>query len=153
MSPSASDIFFFSATALVGQDVDGLGDVYDARMGGGFKKPQKPLECEGETCQGPGKEPPSFGAAPSSMFAAGGNLSPAAPGSGIKPAIESKLSTEAQQLAKALAACKRKPKAKRAACESQAKKRYQLAKALKACKGKPKGKRASCESQARKRYR
>src|SRR4029077_11145476 len=35
-SASGSDVFFFTFQPLVGQDVDGLVDVYDARVGGGF---------------------------------------------------------------------------------------------------------------------
>jgi hypothetical protein len=85
---------------------------------------------------------------------AGGNLAPPKPPS---PPVEEKkiVLTPTQELAKALAACKSKPKSKRAACESQARRRYatqQLAAALKACKSKPKSKRPACESQAKKRY-
>jgi hypothetical protein len=43
---------------------------------------------------------------------------PAPPGS--KPHVE----TRAQKLAKALRACKKRPKRKRAACEKQARKKY-----------------------------
>jgi hypothetical protein len=45
MSSSGSDIFFATATALVGQDTDLLKDVYDARVGGGFPAPPAEPSC------------------------------------------------------------------------------------------------------------
>jgi hypothetical protein len=154
MSASGSDIFFSTGSPLVGQDTDVLRDIYDARVGGGFPAPAAEPSCSRGACQ---KESslPSFGSATSSSFAAEGNLT--APAISVAPSMESKHAplTEAQQLAKALKACKGKPKNKRAACESQARRKYkaqQLANALKACKGKPKNKRAACESQARRKY-
>jgi hypothetical protein len=129
MSASGSDIFFFTATQLVGQDRDVLGDLYDARVSGGFPKPAAEPSCPPESkggCQGEGASPPSFGSAASSLMSAGGNLTSPAGGSlGFQTAKpKPKPLTRAQQLAKALKACKGKPKKKRAACESQAKKKY-----------------------------
>jgi hypothetical protein len=127
MSATGSDIFFFTKAQLVGQDTDGLIDVYDARIGGGFPAPAE-SSCSGDACQGPASAPPSFGAAESSLSAPGGNL-PAGTivGGGptqtsTKPA--SKPPTRAQQLAKALKACRARPRKQRAACESQARRRY-----------------------------
>jgi hypothetical protein len=158
ISSSGSDIFFATAKQLVGQDTDALGDVYDARVGGGFPAPPAEASCSGDACQGPSSPLPSFGPSTSSVLPAGGNLPPPPsppPVKETKKKLTKKL-TPAQELAKALAACKHKPKNKRAACESQARRRYaaqQLAQALAACKREPKSKRAACESQARKRYR
>jgi hypothetical protein len=154
MSASGSDIIFATSTRLVGQDTDVLGDVYDARVGGGFAKPRAEPACQLEACQ-EHKPPPSFGPVASSLAPAGGNLAPTVISS--PPPVENKNKplTEAQKLAKALRACKGKPKKKRAACELQARKRYgaqQFAKALKACKHKPKNRRVACERQARRRY-
>jgi hypothetical protein len=52
-----------------------------------------------------------------------GNFPPPAPG---KAAAKQKVKppTRSQKLAKALKACKKSPKRKRAACEAQARKRY-----------------------------
>jgi hypothetical protein len=79
MSASGSDIFFATHTRLVGQDTDVLRDVYDARVGGGFPAPAAGPACLGEACQ-PQSSPPSFGPATSSLFTAGGNLTPPGPG-------------------------------------------------------------------------
>jgi hypothetical protein len=157
MSSSGSDVFFVTKTRLVGQDSDSLSDVYDARVGGGFPAPPAEPSCSPGACQGPPSELPSFGPSTSSVLPAGGNLPPPTnpPSRPVEKTNKPKL-TPAEELARALAACKRKPRSKRAACESQARRRYaaqELATALKACKSKPKGKRAACESQARKRYR
>jgi hypothetical protein len=45
--------FFFTYDRLVGQDEDGLMDVYDARVGGGLadQYPAKPGSCSGEACK------------------------------------------------------------------------------------------------------
>jgi hypothetical protein len=158
ISSSGSDIFFATAKPLVGQDTDSLGDVYDARVGGGFPAPRAEPSCSGDACQGSSSPLPSFGTSTSSLLPAGGNLPPPPnppPVKETKKKLTKKL-TPAQELAKALAACKHKPKSTRAACESQARRRYaaqELAQALAACKREPKGKRSACESQARKRYR
>jgi hypothetical protein len=124
MSASGSDIFFFTHARLVGQDTDVLDDVYDARIAGGYPKPAAEPTCSGEACQGPATPPPSFGAAVSSVFAATGN--PISPLISVAPSMESKPKppTRAQLLAKALKACKKKPKKQRGACESQAKRKY-----------------------------
>ena len=62
----------------------------------------------------------------SSVFTATGN--PVSPLISVAPSMESKPKpkppTRAQLLAKALKACKKKPKKQRAACESQAKRKY-----------------------------
>jgi len=135
MSASGSDIFFGTSVPLVGQDIDSLSDVYDARMNrlvngseelAGFPAPPPP-GCSGEACLPPTSPSPSFGPAPSSQVAAGGNLLPSQGGtlafqiSKPKP----KPLTRAQELSKALKACKGKAnKKKREACESQARTKY-----------------------------
>jgi hypothetical protein len=123
ISASGSDIFFFTHTELVGQDTDVLGDLYDARIDGGFPAPAEP-SCSGEACQGTPSALPSFGSPASMSFPAGGNLPPPPASVPQKPAPKTKPLTRAQLLAKALKACRGKPKKKRAACESQARKKY-----------------------------
>jgi hypothetical protein len=54
ITPSGNDIFFDTSQGLVPQDTDGLRDVYDARLNGGFPEaPTAPQRCEGEACYGP----------------------------------------------------------------------------------------------------
>src|SRR5665213_2106083 len=51
IDPSGQNVFFTTGAQLVGQDIDELSDLYDARIGGGFPAP-KVNECVGEACQG-----------------------------------------------------------------------------------------------------
>ncbi len=64
-SESGDDVFFATRDRLVGQDRDGLLDVYDARVGGGFAS-QNPVDvpCVGEACRpAPAQVPPAPGPA------------------------------------------------------------------------------------------
>jgi hypothetical protein len=49
-SESGRDAFFLTDGSLVGAD-PGAVDLYDAREGGGFAVPEKPIPCEGDACQ------------------------------------------------------------------------------------------------------
>jgi hypothetical protein len=127
ISASGSDIFFFTQTPLVGQDTDVQGDLYDARVDGGFPGPGVEGACAGEGCQGAPSPPPAFGASASSTFPASGNLYPLASVAafmGAKPQAKRKPLTRAQKLARALKACKARPRKKRPACEAQARSKY-----------------------------
>jgi hypothetical protein len=55
-SASGADVFFLTADSLVSSD-SGFADVYDAREGGGFPEPLKPIECVGDACQPLPSEP------------------------------------------------------------------------------------------------
>jgi hypothetical protein len=55
-SASGSDVYFLTPDSLVGADL-GFVDVYDAREGGGFPEPIKPIECVGDACQSLPSEP------------------------------------------------------------------------------------------------
>lgn len=59
ISPSGRDITFATDAGLVNGDNDGLADIYDARIGGGFAPPPPPPSpCEGnESCGGPPTQP------------------------------------------------------------------------------------------------
>ncbi|HXR29756.1 MAG TPA: hypothetical protein VN752_01275, partial [Solirubrobacterales bacterium] len=47
------DVFVITNERLVGWDRDLNGDIYDARIGGGFPEPPpRPASCEGEACRG-----------------------------------------------------------------------------------------------------
>ena len=125
MSATGSDIFFQTRTQLVGQDTDSLGDIYDARIGGGFPAPSPEPSCSGEACQGSASSPPAFGASGTASFAGGGNATPGS--TAFLPPEEPKPKplTQAQKLAKALKQCKKdRGKKKRTACEKEARKKY-----------------------------
>jgi hypothetical protein len=49
-SVDGSDVFFLTEDSLVGADA-GFADLYDAREGGGFAEPVRPIECAGDACQ------------------------------------------------------------------------------------------------------
>ena len=61
MSATGSDIFFETRSQLVGQDTDSLGDIYDARVDGGFPAPTPEPSCSGEACQGTQSSAPTSG--------------------------------------------------------------------------------------------
>ena len=45
------DVFLYTTSQRAAQDTDTAGDVYDARIGGGFPPPPpRPVECEGAAC-------------------------------------------------------------------------------------------------------
>jgi hypothetical protein len=121
-SQSGADIFSFTTSALVPQDVDTQASWYDAREGGGFPASSAPAPCIAESCQGPLSAAPTM-LLPGSGNAAEGNASP--PGTpAVKPAGKPKL-TSAQKLARLLKACRAKrPKRTRIACEAAARRRY-----------------------------
>lgn len=76
MSANGSNIFFSTATPLVGQDTDELPDVYDARIDGGFPAPTPEPSCTGEGCQGTPSTLPVFEAPSTIAFTGGKNLIP-----------------------------------------------------------------------------
>ncbi|HET9152756.1 MAG TPA: hypothetical protein VFN85_01410 [Solirubrobacterales bacterium] len=49
-SADGTDAFFLASDSLVESDPGGL-DLYDARIGGGFPVPPKPIPCIGDACQ------------------------------------------------------------------------------------------------------
>jgi hypothetical protein len=79
ISASGRDIFFETAQGLVPQDTDGLPDIYDARLGGGFPTPEAPRQpCSGDACQGPLTNPAPQLVPGSAAQAPGENLAPPA---------------------------------------------------------------------------
>jgi hypothetical protein len=57
-TPSGRDVFFATHSQLVAQDGDSSGDIYDARIGGGYPPPPaRPVECEGDACSPPAPAP------------------------------------------------------------------------------------------------
>lgn len=121
---SGKNVFFTTRDRLVPADKDQLIDLYDAREGGGFASESEPSPkgCLGETCQGPPSAPLIEPEPGSFTFSGAGNLNvSSAPGT---TTAKPKALTRAQLLARALKACKKKPKNKRAKCESTARRKY-----------------------------
>lgn len=118
---SGSNVFIVTRGQLVGSDTDSLVDLYDVRVGGGFAQPAPQTGgCVGDECQGTPGAPPSFNVA--SGFTGLGNVA----GKKGKMAGHSKprALTRAQKLARALKACRHKPKRARARCLVRAHGRY-----------------------------
>ena len=93
ISPSGRDIFFRTAEGLVPADTDGLSDIYDARIDGGFPPAPAPRQaCSGDACQGPLSNPAPLLVPGSVSQAAGENFAaPAvvAPRPKVKPRTKS----------------------------------------------------------------
>jgi hypothetical protein len=84
--PSGRDVFFATHAQLVPSDTDTAGDVYDARIGGGFAPaPPRPVECEGDACSTPASPPTDVTPASLTFSGAGNILQPATSGPQTKP--------------------------------------------------------------------
>jgi hypothetical protein len=126
---SGDNAFFVTRSALLAGQRDELPVLYDTRVEGGFVgRPGAvipPPEClSAEGCKRLPGEPPVESFPATGAFSGSGNL--IAPLEAVKPPgkpVVRKL-TRAQQLAKALKACRKQAKGKRAACEATARKRY-----------------------------
>jgi hypothetical protein len=118
-SADASDVFFFTRQALVGQDQDENYDVYDARVEGGIaaQNPSPSVDCSGEDCLGPVPAAPVLAAPSSATFTGSGNTPP-------QPAAKPRPLTRAQKLATALKTCGSKSRKRRRACAARARRRY-----------------------------
>jgi hypothetical protein len=126
---SGDNAFFVTRSALLPGQRDERPVLYDARVEGGFVgRPGAVIprpECvSAEGCKPPPGEPPVESFPATGAFAGSGNL--IAPLEVVKPlekTVVRKL-TRAQELAKALKACRKQAKGRRAACEAAARKRY-----------------------------
>jgi hypothetical protein len=118
---SGADVFFTTSDRLVGQDTDSQQDIYDARTDGGFPGPVSPLACSADACRASTATQPVLPTAGSVTVGGGGNLPPS-----IEPKSKPKVKSpsRARQLARALHACAKKPKSRRAACRAGARRRY-----------------------------
>ena len=123
-SVSGNDVFFLTGARLTSQDVDDSGDVYDAHVCTTVvpcvTQPVPAPPCSsGDACKGPPAPQPSiFGEPASATFTGAGNVI-ASP-----PRLHARSLTRTQKLARALRACRKKPRRARSACVRQAKKRY-----------------------------
>ena len=125
MDATGKNVFFTTRDQLVASDKDQLIDLYDAREGGGTaeESQSEQKECSGETCANPPSPPLAEQAPGSFAFSGAGNLiAPPPANTAVKP--KAKTPTSAQLLARAVKACKKKPKKKRSACERTARKKY-----------------------------
>ena len=59
---------------LTGFEQDGLLNLYDARIGGGFEPPSPPIHCSEDSCQGPLQAAPGAGSPASAGFSGRGNV-------------------------------------------------------------------------------
>ncbi|HST55411.1 MAG TPA: hypothetical protein VLJ42_05895 [Solirubrobacteraceae bacterium] len=75
-SASGNDVFFATTEGLYPKDTDGSYDVYDARVGGGFKPVDQAAPCEGDACQGGVLSAPSLLTVGSAGFLGAGNGEP-----------------------------------------------------------------------------
>jgi hypothetical protein len=122
-SADGSNVFFGTHAQLVPGDTDIAGDLYDARIDGGFVG-VTPALCTGTGCQGIPAAPPIFATPASVTFEGVGNFPPTTGAAAtVKP--KAKTPTRAQKLSQALKVCKQKRSAsKRAHCQAQARKHY-----------------------------
>jgi hypothetical protein len=126
-SETGGDVFFLTASKLSPQDYDNSLDVYDAHECTASAPcapppPLTPPPCTtGDACK-PGPTPQSalFGEPSSETFSGAGNVVP----SGGEVKVTSRSAGKAQKLAKALRACRKQPKRKRAGCERKARRKY-----------------------------
>jgi hypothetical protein len=75
VSSDGGDIFFSVVQpGLTGFERDGLRNVYDARINGGFVPPSPPARCSGDSCQGPLQSAPPLESPASATFHGRGNV-------------------------------------------------------------------------------
>jgi hypothetical protein len=130
-STSGNDLFFQTGDSLVGQDEASFAALYDARVGGGLASQDKlvvaPACTSLEGCLSPLSEPPAQLSVASAELHGSGNLvtPPEVPITAVK---KTAAQIRAEKLTKALKACKKEPKRKRAKCQRQANKSFGKAK-------------------------
>jgi hypothetical protein len=121
-STDGRDVFFSTRQPLVPPAEGERYEIYDARVGGGFPAPPPPPLACSESCRPASPTAPPLAPPSSEAFFGTGNLvaAPVTPATAAK----SKPLTRAQKLAKALEACKTKPRKQRATCKKRARNRY-----------------------------
>ena len=134
-SPEGENVFFLTAAQLSPQDTDTAFDIYDARVCASSSPcltppPPAPAGCsEADACR-PASPPTQAPDGPpgSASYTGPGNVTPPPPKHEAKATKTTvKPPTRAQQLAKALALCRRqhpRSKTRRKSCEAGARKKY-----------------------------
>jgi hypothetical protein len=115
-----NNLFFSTSSQLIPQDVDTQENWYDAREDGGFPAPAASLGC-GDACHGGASVAPQLA---SPEGAAAPEPAPPSPPPAPAKVEKSAAAIRAEDLAKALKACKKKPRKQVRACEKQARRRY-----------------------------
>jgi hypothetical protein len=131
-SETGGDVFFVTAAKLAPQDLDSALDVYDAHectaTAPCYPQPvtSPPICSTGDSCKpAPTPQPAIYGAPGSATFSGSGNVVAAAvPAATLK----AKSSTKSQKLARALRACRKQARKRRAACKRKARGRRPKAK-------------------------
>jgi len=116
-SASGTDVFFATRDDLSGTDTDGSYDVYDARVGGGFRS-----SAPSSSQSGAGRPPQATPSLASTALLGAGEQVPTL--ALTHPGIAKPTVTRAQKLAKSLKACRRKRGRSRRVCEARARQRY-----------------------------
>jgi hypothetical protein len=75
MDGAGVNVYFITGSPLVSSDTDTVGDIYDARRGGGIANPQANA-CQGEGCQGGQIPQPQVPTPASAGISGEGNVSP-----------------------------------------------------------------------------
>jgi hypothetical protein len=83
-SSDGSDVFLGTHSPLALQDTDVEGDLYDARISGGFPPPAIAPACSGDGCQGPLSPAPSLPIAATVSFGGPGNATAGAAPTTVK---------------------------------------------------------------------
>ncbi len=126
-SETGGDVFFITGSRLAPQDYDTSLDLYDAHECSASApcappQAQAPPPCTtGDACKpAPTPQPAVFGAPSSQTFTGAGNVTPAAP----SPQLTNRTRIQTGKRAKALRACRKRPRKQRPACERRARRRY-----------------------------
>ena len=121
-SSSGGDVFIATTDQLLASDTDSRADVYDVRVGGGFPVSVASAVCtNADSCKLPvSPQPGVFGVPASATFSGPVSLVPPLPSGVVKPMVL----TRAQELTRALKACRRERGRKRAGCVRAARRRY-----------------------------
>ena len=126
-SETGGDVFFLTLARLLTQDYDAALDVYDAHECSTAApcyppEPVSPPVCStGDACKvSPTPQPSIFGPSPSATFSGAGNVVPSA----TAPVVGGRSLSRAQKLARALKACRKKPRRQRGVCERKARRSF-----------------------------
>ena len=120
-SPDGKNVFFGTHSALVPADKDNQGDLYDARIEGGFPAPLPPGICEGDACT-PAPPLPLFQTPATNTLASSGNVASPSPPPVVKKTATCKKGFVKKKV-KTKTECFKKPKKKSKAKKSSKSKR------------------------------
>jgi hypothetical protein len=129
-SANGTDVFFTTQDGLVPQDKDGTNDMYDARVCSQSEpclvSPVGPPPCATtDSCRlAPAPQPGVYAAPASATFNGAANVTPVTPTVAVENRGISQASVRAAKLRRALRACERRSKRRRARCEARARKLY-----------------------------